>query len=290
MNADFVNAETGKGMSAYASGASRRLLAFCRAAAGTVAAAAAFSTHAGLVTFNFNDVVLSGSYGNGLGAVAGNAPIATSMNSALSAAGFGAASVSVSGGLATKTYNGEGHVIGQSLGISDNGVNHAGNDTFIMNNNFGIGASSTDRFTLTFTNFKIYSLSFDWQIFPDATCPAGSWCASHPSDSNWPDIALLIGASNTPVWSALATLPNSGADPQAIGHSPEIYLNGAQSLTFRDWPAEIGIDNLRIEGCLASAPNCLNTSVPEPSSLPLAALALTLGVFTYRSRRKTKKA
>src|SRR5690242_5026452 len=117
MNRDFVKTEAGKRISARASGASCRLLTFCKAAAGAVAAAAAFSTHAGLVTFNFNDVVLSGNYGNGLGAVAGNAPIATSMNGALSAAGFGAASVSVSGGLATKTYNGEGHVIGQSLGI-----------------------------------------------------------------------------------------------------------------------------------------------------------------------------
>src|SRR5437868_8427736 len=101
MNADFVNA----------SGASRRLFSFCRTAAAVLAATAAFSTHAGLVTFNFNDVVLSGSYSNGLGAVGGNAAIATSINSALSAAGFASASVSVSGGLATKTYNGEGHVI-----------------------------------------------------------------------------------------------------------------------------------------------------------------------------------
>jgi hypothetical protein len=217
--------------------------------------------------FDFNSVVLgSTNYGNGLGYVGSSNSIASYMNGVLATGGYASSTVTVSGALATKTYNGEGHVLGTSLGVSDGGAPHPSwNDTFIINNNFGIYASATDRFTLSFSNFKAYSVSFDWQIFPDATCPASTAplsCAVRgpvAGNWNWPDIALLVDGNATPVWSHLASIPAPGTDPQGLGVTATFSLNGAQTLTFRDWPAEIGIDNLRITECIATSPNCLTS-------------------------------
>jgi hypothetical protein len=246
-------------------------------------------TIAAPVAFDFNSVVLSGSAGNGLGATGGSGAIATSMNSALSAAGYTSSTVTVTGALATKTYNGEGHVVGETLGTSAGGVRNASGakDTFIINDNFGLYGNRTDRFTLSFSNFLIYSVQFDWEIFPDANCPAKSACAKsgNTNHANWPDLSLLVDNGTAPVWEAVASTPNAyTVDPQGLGVSPVIKLNGAKSLTFVDWPAEIGIDYLRINGCVKTQPNCLSTQVPEPASLAL----LCLGLFGlgFSLRRK----
>jgi len=250
------------------------------------------------VLFDFNGVTRSGSHGNGLGATGGNSAIASNMNTALANAGFGTSSVSVAGGLATATYNGEGHVPGITLGTSDGGVAHPTyNDGFVINDNFGIYGSTANQFTFTFTNFSITSISFDWEIFPDATCPKGSYCASHPSSSNYPDIELLLDGSAVPFWQMLATTPPNG-DPQAIGTASLTFLTGVHTLTFRDWPAEVGIDNLRIAGCATTTvfqgprstteaveQHCTPLQTPEPSTLPLAALALGAAAWGMGRRR-----
>lgn len=254
------------------------------------------------VLFDFNGVSLSGNHSNGLGATGGNAAIGTYMSNTLHSQGFAGSNVSVSGGLATATYNGEGHVPGITLGTSDGGVAHAGHDTFIINDNFNVyGQGAASQFTFTFTNFSITSLSFDWEIFPDATCPKGSYCASHPGDANYPDIELLVDGTN--VWQMLATT-SPGLDPQAIGTFAMSFLTGVHTLTIRDWPAEVGIDNLRIGGCAPTITyqgprnaadvvdqTCTPLQVPEPSSLPLAALALgaaALGIGRGRVARRVK--
>ena len=239
--------------------------------------------------FDFNGVALSGSHGNGLGATGGSTAIRNYMNGVLAGNGFGTSSVTVSGALATATYNGENHVKGPTLGTSDGGTAHPGsNDTFIINDNFNVyGNGASSSFTLNFSNFSIYSLSFDWEIFPDATCAQGSWCAGHPGQSaNWPDIELY--ADGVLVWSALATTPVGGGDPQATGLSGVLsFLAGVHTLTIVDWPAEVGIDNLRISGCAnpprdtprggtaeSVAPLCTPLETPEPPSLALVTLAL----------------
>jgi PEP-CTERM motif-containing protein len=264
----------------------------CRMAAAAALATAAPATCAALV-FDFDSVELGTTvYPNGLDNVGSSNSIASYMNGVLATGGYASSTVTVSGALATKTYNGEGHVLGTSLGFSDGGAPHPSwNDTFIINNNFGIYASATDRFTLSFSNFKVYSVSFDWQIFADATCPAGSSCAALGAGGgnvNWPDIALLVDGNATPVWSHLASIPAPGTDPQGLGVTATFSLNGAQTLTFRDWPAEIGIDNLRIAGCDPSSPNCL--TVPEPSTLPLAALGLlSILAYSWRHQRRLNR-
>jgi hypothetical protein len=242
------------------------------------------------LVFDFNGVTLSGSHGNGLGATGGNTAIRNYMNGVFNGNGFSTSSVNVNGALATATYNGENHVKGPTLGTSDGGVTHPGsNDTFIINDNFNVyGNGAASSFSLSFTNFTVFSLSFDWEIFPDATCPQGSWCAGHPGSANWPDIELY--ADGVLVWSALATTPAGGGDPQAIGLSGLLNLaSGAHTLTIVDWPAEVGIDNLRISGCAnlpdntprggtnadsVTPPHCTPLETPEPPSLALVALAL----------------
>jgi len=80
--------------------------------------------------------------------------------------------------------------------------------------------------------------------------------------------------------------------PQAIGTSGTINLGlGASFLDFVDWPATIAIDNLVINGCrdterVKCVPPLL---VPEPSTLPLAALGLALvGLAGWRTRRDSR--
>ena len=141
------------------------------------------------------------------------------------------------GALGTATYNGEGRVIGPTLGTSDGGVSHPGrNDTFIINDNFGINGATSNSFSLSFTNFTISALSFDRPIFPDATCQKGSYCAGHPGSSNDPDIELDV--DGVLVWSMLASTPANG-DPQALGLS---------NLT--DLAACVGVGRARIGGAV----------------------------------------
>ena len=195
----------------------------------------------------------------------------------------------VTGAGASRTYNGDGYVIGPTLG--------GPGDTFIRN----VGS---DHFTMDFgSSFHIYSLSFDWEIFPDGSCyRSGSGdhsshaaCANAgASDANWPDFDLFVNHNSTAVFSQLALATGTSINyPQAIGNSGTINLSGAGGnyLDFVDWPATIAIDNLVINGCrdterVKCVPPLL---VPEPSTLPLAALGLALvGLAGWRTRRDSR--
>ena len=246
-------------------------------------------------SFNFDTsngytLQLSGNYGNGVGAAAGSGSsvgscspninnIETWMTCVLRAqTGNSSYGVTVKGALATKTYNGEGHVSGLTLGTSDGGTPHPGSrDTFIMNDNFGDFGSATPQFTITFTGgYQDNSMSFDYEIFPDATCAAGSACAnSMQLNANWPDLKVLLGNSNAAFWSVEAPIPPPGTDPQGLGHVTLTFPAAVTSITFQDWPAEIAIDNLRFN------------DVPEPASLPL--MGASAGAFVcsiWRRRRR----
>ena len=251
------------------------------------------STALGVPTsFNFDTsngytLQLGNSYGNGVGPAAGSGssigPCVSSINNIQTwmtcvlraQTGNSSYGVTVKGALATQTYSGEGHVAGLTLGTSDGGVPHAGHDTFIMNDNFGDFGSATPQFTITFTGgYQDNSISFDYEIFPDATCAAGSSCAnSNQQNSNWPDLKILLGNSTTPFWSVKAPVPAPGTDPQGLGHVALVFPSAVTSITFQDWPAEIAIDNLRFN------------DVPEPPSLPLIGAALGAFLFGVHRRR-----
>ncbi len=271
----------------------------CVCAALTFAAA---SAHASLISFDFNSLKDGAS----------NSKVKTYMQGVVTTKHPGG-TVNVTGSQAEKDYTGDNHVVGpvsghsvssETLGTSDGGVHHTGdNDTYLINND-------ADRITITFS-FPIYLASFDQEIFPDGTCPKLS-LTCQPTSASWPD--LTFQANNVAQFEELGIVPGqSGTYP----HSPDSHYNvnekapqylgvsgnwafasGVTKLEFIDWPQHIGIDNLQVYDNVCDLPNgCPSNNTPsdptphtpEPSSLWLVGSGLlsALGVGTSRRKRRT---
>jgi hypothetical protein len=205
-----------------------------------------------------------------------------------------------------KTYTGDNHVVGPSrnsftLGTtngatdgttsSPTGALNSSNDTFIRN------VSGITGWTFTFTGITVDSVSFDFEIFPDGTCPSLSNCGTN--HANLPDFtfstnlgtvfhyyAVLPGTatatpgtplSTTAGWTSYSGSPamSSETAPQLLGTTGTLTTNvaGATSFTFLDWPATIGIDNLTVTYHTNGPPDTPN-SVPEPASMLLLGTGL----------------
>ena len=230
-----------------------------------------------VTSFSFDD----GSLANG----SSNSAIQSYMNSKLGSAG----SVAVTGAVASNSYNGDGHVVGPgsgstslTLGTSDGSTSHLSTkDLFITN----IANSSTE-IKMVFTGLSILSVSFDYEIFPDGTCPTGSNCGS-----NWPDFSF--DADGNIILHTLSVKPASGSHspasgsthteqaPQFIGQYSTTFTTGVSTLEFLDWPATIGIDNLVI----TYGPPGGSTPTPEPVSFALAGTGL-IGIYFLGRRKK----
>src|SRR5579859_1035840 len=247
-------------------------------AAGLFVLAAGVTARATTVTFYFHAPNLSRS--------ADNAGVQTYLNAQLLAQLGAGATVAVTGSKADHSYTGDGHVVGPgngstslALGNSDGGVQNANaNDNFIDN------VSGITEIMMTF-NFKSYGISFDFEIFPDRTCQTGVNCGV-----NQPDFSVvadgnlvfgkILGVQPGNPGAPYLHSPNSGSlnnehAPQFLGQSGYIPLNGVTKLEFVDWPATIGVDNLKI-----------NNQVPEPASIVLLGSGLLVSMAMMRRRKQ----
>jgi len=240
------------------------------------------SAHAASYTFNFD--ALPDAAGKN------NSAIATYMNGVL--AGMGSAATVVVGGDAQSenNYNGDGHVVcaqepcngspSRTLGTDEAGKT---DDTFIRN------VAGKTWWSFTFTGLTIADVKFDYEIFPDASCASlvPYNCSSRPDfkfSTNttglvFQDFGVQQPSSNND--SPIQGSNNNELTPQklVLGYvSPA--LNNATVLTFTDWPATIGIDNLII-----NTPNGAG-AVPEPGTMIL----LGSGLATLYARRKQRTA
>jgi hypothetical protein len=240
---------------------------------------AAASAQAGTMAFDF------GSLADG----ASDSQIQTFMRNTLLPMG---ASVTVTGAVATNSYTGEGHVTGPGTGTSPftlAQLDPANNGTFIKNDT----GQSSNEIKMVFSGLAISSISFDYEIFPDGTCPSLSNCggSGHP---NLPDLTLVSNGSHQVVEyfgvvpgqpgsynTAYIHSPASGQSsnelaPQLLGSSGILNLPaGTTQLEFEDWPATIAINHLVI-----------NPPVPEPSTMTLLASGLIgLGAALRRRTR-----
>jgi hypothetical protein len=249
----------------------------------------AVSAYANSFTFDFNS----------LPAGTNAAAISTYMNGVLTAGGCSGCSVTVTGAVADKTYNGDNHVTGptsnatKSLTLGDsngatasntNSTVNSTNDTFIANTNDSSGVVSSEMI-IKFNGFTVNgTVAFDYEIFPDGTCPSLSNCGG-TGNPNLPDFEFAVNGS-TNVWTKYGVVPgttngnavHSPNSPTGTELSPQLIgtysgsLSGVHELDFIDWPATIGVDNLTI-------------TTAEPGTLLLLGMGLS-SLFLIRKKQQ----
>jgi hypothetical protein len=268
---------------------------------------------AALITFDFDSMGYRSSSTPG-----SNAAVGAYLNGVWSGAGqAGTVTVTGAGELSNNQYTGDGHVVGPStcshynaqhvctawtttpatLGSTDGGVQDGATVdplSTLLPDNYIVNATG-DRITITFPT-PIYALSFDFEIFPDGTCPSASSCGR--GQANLPDFSLWVdGTMQMQTFAVYPGTPgtfshstNSGHGhtepaPQYLGHAGLIVFDeGVTQVSFVDWPQRIGIDNLVVD-TECTYLSCRHDT-PEPPTLPLVALALAALAWRSRAGRR----
>ncbi len=247
---------------------------------------ASSNAFASTITFNFNSLSDGGN----------NASVQTYMRGAIQAATGVANGVAVNGAGVEKDYTGDNHVVGPvsgytvtslTLGNSDGGVKHSGSwDAYLYN-------SDAIKIDMLFS-LPIYSVSFDYEIFPNGSCAnPPSTCSVYPdftfkadgstilhSDSLDPEAAGYPGLYTHSPYSGSV---NKEKSPQLLAvSSTYTFASGVTHLEFYDWPERIGIDNLVI----TTDPPVTNQQIPtpEPSSMLLVGAGV-IGLFVVRRKK-----
>ena len=219
------------------------------------------------IVFNFNSPSLSTS--------STDTQIAQYMDGLLGCVGC----VTVSGASVDTTYSGDSHVVGNNgksltLGTSDGATNNSTLTPLTTYDNFlsnvtNSASTVSNGITMTFSQ-AVNLKSFDFEIFPDASCPSSGSCPTVP------DFELYINGSGTATFTQLGAFPgstaNSGTHTGTDGSSTKSPVSGSGTeqaaqwigtwsgnltnvteIQFMDWPAAIGVDNIDI-----------GSQVPEP--------------------------
>ncbi|NOT26238.1 MAG: hypothetical protein HOP16_09060 [Acidobacteria bacterium] len=209
---------------------------------------------------------------NSLANDANNTTVQTYMNGVLGAG----KSVALTGSTATKTYNGEGHVIGPggvslTLGTEDGGVSHGGaNDTFLY-------SWGTTQIQMLFTGLTISNITFDYQIFPDDSCSVGA-CSSGFPDFTFTTSTNKYVSQSTEWLKAYGAFPVDPNDRSPLTNSEKSaqkapaqvsfsFATPVNGLRFIDWPPTIGIDNVCINSTNKCKPTTSTTSTSTPTSV-----------------------
>jgi hypothetical protein len=223
--------------------------------------------------------------------------------------------VTVSSGVQVNTnYNADENVTGPVIGgvvtqwtLGDSGGSVTAPTAPTSNNpSYSAYLATTSSFTITFSA-PVTSVEFDFEIFPDASPPVPTFEFSATDASNHASTLYVNGSSVGTSWTVNSVAPGANdpylpGDPATYTHSQASGSGGtegsyqllgvasfqfsasdpAYSLTFADWPQEIGISNLVINnqaGFSAVAP-------APPSAFLLGFGALGVAGFVARSRRR----
>lgn len=253
------------------------------------------SAQADTFTFNFSGLTQTTSMATT------STEVAAYLNSKLGTAG----TATESGGVTDNGYTADGHVTGPRTGnnpgnYSVNPYTLADKDgTFLINDNEFGGNSNDVILNFNLGGAKITSVTFDYEIFPDVSCPdlRGNDCGHGNPPANLPSIEL-VGTS----FIQYASAPPSSPAPPIYTYSPDSLtsaelapqwigtatVNGLNTTTldFRDWPATIGVANITITTTGTTQGG--QGTVPEPTSLVLFGTVASLLTFKLRNMRRSR--